>query len=78
MTNLTSENLTPWFIVLYEWQGAHDLTDCRDWYPSAEILSEAVAANHVIERYRKSEQPRRGRLTYRNIRGPFPWSEPTQ
>lgn len=71
------EQRATWFIVLYEWQGAHDLSDCRNWYPSAEILSEEGAARNVIDRYRKGEQPRRGQLMYRNIRGPFPWSEPT-
>lgn len=66
----------PWFIVLYEWQGAQDLSDCTTWWPSADILSSWEGAGEVIELMRKGETPRPGKLTYRNIRGPFSWLEP--
>lgn len=68
--------MSGWFIVLYEWQGAQNLTDCRTWWPSAEILSTESSAQDVIERHRKSLEPRDGHITYRNVRGPFPWTDP--
>lgn len=70
----TSNDRTQWFIVLYEWQGAHDMTDDRTWYPSAQIYG--GEPTEAIAMLRKGEKPRRGELVYRNIRGPFPWSEP--
>lgn len=76
-SSLSSENRTPWFIVLYEWQGCQELSTDREWWPSAEIFLSENAARATVERRRNGQQPRRGQLTYRNIRGPFPWLEPT-
>jgi hypothetical protein len=73
----SSEEHVEWFIILYEWQGARDLSNCREWWPSAEIIATHDGARSVITRYERHMQPANGRITYRNIRGPFPWSEPT-
>jgi len=70
----TSNPSASWYIVLYEWQGAHDLSNYRDWHTSAEIMLREESARCVIDSYTKNKEPRPGKLRYRNVRGPFPWS----
>jgi hypothetical protein len=72
---MTKDVPSPWFIVLYEWQGCQGMTTDAAWWPSADILGAEEGALATIERLHRGEQPRRGQLTYRNIRGPFPWFE---
>ena len=74
---LSSENRSSWFIVVYEWQGCQQMSGDPTWWPSAEIRGSYDSAHSFVEELRKGEQPRHGKLTYRNIRGPFSWLEPT-
>lgn len=65
-----------WFVVLHEWQAAQDLSTDNTWYPSADIYPTEKGARSSIDLMRNGEHPRRGQVTYRNVRGPFLWEEP--
>ncbi len=73
---LTSKpNSGEWFIVRYEWQACQELSMDREWYQAASIYEAEQAACESIQSMKRSRLPRPYELTYRNIRGPFPWVE---
>lgn len=74
MTDQSSKGVTL-YLVLYQWQGAQDLTTDMEWYDSADVYFSKDGAAGGIERCRNQVSGRPGKLTYRNVRGPFEWSE---
>lgn len=72
---MTSKQRVSWFIVLYEWQACQGMSTDPTWYLSAQIFRERTGATETVSLLRLGEQCRSGKLTYRNIRGPFPWLE---
>lgn len=75
---LTSNERVSWYIVLYEWQGAHDLSDCREWFSGSDMFQSEVTARESVDKLRRKTEPVNGQLRYRNVRGPFTWAEPSQ
>jgi hypothetical protein len=63
------------YLVLYEWHGCHELSDDRTWHPSVEIIYSKDSALDMINRYRRLATHRM-LMSYRNVRGPYEWSEP--